>query len=94
MDYHFEGEVLTGADLAKQLLDINPKLLILIMTGDDSADAPIASLRAGVKDFLQKEMIFPPLLKSFVTTAKCLMRPDVLSPSSPAIEQDFLKMKS
>ena len=54
LDYHFEGEVLTGADLAKQLLDINPKLLILIMTGDDSADAPIASLRAGVKDFLQK----------------------------------------
>lgn len=54
LDYHFEGEVLTGADLAKQLLDINPKLLTLIMTGDDSADAPIASLRAGVKDFLQK----------------------------------------
>jgi DNA-binding NtrC family response regulator len=54
LDYHFEGEVLTGADLAKQLLDINPKLLILIMTGDDSADAPIASLRAGVKDFIQK----------------------------------------
>jgi DNA-binding NtrC family response regulator len=54
LDYHFEGEVITGADLAKQLLDINPKLLILIMTGDDSADAPIASLRAGVKDFLQK----------------------------------------
>lgn len=54
LDYHFEGEILTGADLAKQLLDINPKLLILIMTGDDSADAPIASLRAGVKDFLQK----------------------------------------
>lgn len=54
LDYHFEGEVLTGADIAKQLLDINPKLLILIMTGDDSADAPIASLRAGVKDFIQK----------------------------------------
>ena len=54
LDFHYEGEVINGADLAKQLLEINPKLLILIMTGDDSAEAPIASLRAGVKDFLQK----------------------------------------
>ena len=54
LDFHFEGESLNGADIAKKLLEINPKLLILIMTGDESAEAPIASLRAGVKDFIQK----------------------------------------
>lgn len=54
LDFHFEGEALNGADLAKELLQINPKLLVLIMTGDESADAPIASLRAGVKDFIHK----------------------------------------
>ncbi|MBT4791839.1 MAG: response regulator transcription factor, partial [Halobacteriovoraceae bacterium] len=54
LDFHFEGEPLNGADIAKELLLLNPKLLILICTGDDSSEAPIASLRAGVKDFIQK----------------------------------------
>ena len=54
LDFHFEGELLNGADIAKEMLAVNPKLLILICTGDDSSEAPIASLRAGVKDFIQK----------------------------------------
>ena len=54
LDFHFEGETKNGAEIAKVLLELNPKLLILIMTGDESAEAPIASLRAGVKDFIQK----------------------------------------
>ncbi len=54
LDFHFENETENGAGIAKIILEINPKLLVLIMTGDESAEAPIASLRAGVKDFIQK----------------------------------------
>ena len=55
LDYHFEGQNLNGAQVAEQILKINPKLIILICTGDMGRDAPISCLKAGVTDFIQKD---------------------------------------
>ncbi len=54
LDYHYNDDPVTGPEIAKTLLKINPNLLIIIMTGDESQDATITSFRAGVKDFIPK----------------------------------------
>ena len=54
LDFHFTGEKLNGADVARELYKINPKLLILIFTSDESVEIPIECLRAGVNDFIHK----------------------------------------
>lgn len=55
LDYHFEEEDRTGADIARDLYKINQKLQIIICTGDSSTDSVLESLRARVTDFIKKE---------------------------------------
>lgn len=55
LDYHFEAEDRTGADIARDLYKINQKLQIIICTGDSSTDPVLESLRARVTDFIKKE---------------------------------------
>jgi DNA-binding NtrC family response regulator len=55
IDYHFEGQSLNGAQVAEEILKINPKLIVLVCTGDMGREAPISCLRAGVSDFIQKD---------------------------------------
>ncbi len=55
LDYHFEGQNLNGAQIAEEILKINPKLIVLVCTGDGGRDAPISCLKAGVSDFIQKD---------------------------------------
>ncbi|MCK4997870.1 sigma-54-dependent Fis family transcriptional regulator, partial [Candidatus Pacearchaeota archaeon] len=54
LDFHFGDEKTNGADVARELYKINPKLLILVFTSDESANTPIECLRAGVNDFINK----------------------------------------
>ena len=55
LDYHFEGQSFNGAQVAQEILKVNPKLIILICTGDMGREAPISCLRVGVSDFIQKD---------------------------------------
>ena len=57
LDYHFEEEDRTGADIARELYQINQKLQIIICTGNSTADSVLDSLRARVTDFVKKENI-------------------------------------
>lgn len=54
VDFHFEGHNMTGDKLAEELLKINPKLIVIVCTGDMRRETPISCLRAGVKDFISK----------------------------------------
>ncbi len=55
VDYHFEGQSLNGAQIAEEILKINPKLIVLVCTGDMTREAPISCLKAGISDFIQKD---------------------------------------
>lgn len=55
IDYHFENQSLNGAQVAEEILKINPKLIVLVCTGDMGREAPISCLKAGVSDFIQKD---------------------------------------
>lgn len=55
LDYHFENQSLNGAQVAEEILKINPKLIVLVCTGDMGREAPISCLKAGVSDFIQKD---------------------------------------
>ncbi|MBY0316568.1 MAG: sigma-54 dependent transcriptional regulator [Bdellovibrionales bacterium] len=57
LDFHFEEENINGAELAIQMFQKNPKLPIIICTGDESSAPAIISLRARVKDFVAKDDI-------------------------------------
>lgn len=57
LDYHFEAEDRTGADIARDLYKINQKLQIIICTGKTTPDSMLESLRARVTDFVKKENI-------------------------------------
>jgi DNA-binding NtrC family response regulator len=58
LDYNFPAEAkfegTNGALVAKELLAINPKLNIVILSGDSTREAAIRTLRAGVVDFVDK----------------------------------------
>lgn len=57
LDFHFEEESTTGADVAKDLFKINHKIQIIICTGDSSTNPLLESLRARVTDFIPKANI-------------------------------------
>ena len=68
IDYHFENQSLNGAQVAEEILKINPKLIVLVCTGDMGREAPISCLKAGVSDFIPSscpllDKIWPNLLK-------------------------------
>lgn len=58
LDYNFpaepKSEGTNGALVAKELLAINPKLNIIILSGDSTREAAIGTLRARVVDFVDK----------------------------------------
>ncbi len=54
LDYSFEGHEKTGAEVAKEILAVNPKQPIIICSGMNNQDSAINSLRAGVVDFIKK----------------------------------------
>lgn len=57
LDYHFEEEKRTGADLAKQMFKQNPDLQIIICTGDNTRATLLESFRAEVRDLVDKNDI-------------------------------------
>ena len=63
LDYYFEGQSLNGAQIAEQILKINPNLIVLICTGDVGREAPISCLKAGVTDFIQKDEPLEQIIK-------------------------------
>lgn len=54
LDYTFEGYGKTGAEVAREILESNPKQPIIICSGMNNQDSAINSLRAGVVDFIKK----------------------------------------
>ena len=54
LDFHFEEENINGADIAKALFRINPDLIVIVCTGDSTAETPITCLKAGVRDYVRK----------------------------------------
>lgn len=54
LDYSFEGSDKTGAQVAKEILELNAKQPIIICSGMENQDSAINSLRAGVVDFIKK----------------------------------------
>ncbi len=63
LDYSFEGQELNGVDVAKEVLKINPKLLVLICTGDMTQEVPVACINAGVSGFIKKDEPFDEIIK-------------------------------
>lgn len=55
LDFHFEPEDRTGAEIARDLYKINHKLQIIICTGASTPDSVLESLRARVTDFIEKK---------------------------------------
>jgi DNA-binding NtrC family response regulator len=80
LDYNFDVEGVTGADVAKDLIKINSKIQIIICTGSSSMTTVLESLRARVTDFIPKsniENVLFSIRKCFPhydQTLRCLQR--------------------
>jgi len=56
LDYEFLGQEKNGADVAEEILKINPKQLVIINSGLEDQECAIKCLRAGVADFVRKSI--------------------------------------
>jgi DNA-binding NtrC family response regulator len=52
MDYNLAG--ISGADLTKEIIKINPHQIVAMYSGDESQRAAIESWRSGAVDFIEK----------------------------------------
>jgi DNA-binding NtrC family response regulator len=52
---------MTGIDMLQKVLEIDPKLKVIMMTGDDTAHTAVSAMKAGAFDYLTKPVVMAEL---------------------------------